>query len=121
MNNRFIKKSDFFIIGVIVIISLVFILLLNREKNAEQAKIYKNSDLIATVSLNENAEFTLPEAQGFLFSVKDGKISVTASPCENKICVHSGYISKGGQSIVCLPERLVVALVSEDGYDAVVG
>ena len=46
-----------------------------------------------------------------------GAVSVT-----QRDCVHSGAVSRAGQSIVCLPARIVVELVgAADGYDLVTG
>lgn len=47
-----------------------------------------------------------------------GVVSVTQSDCPGQDCVHS----RAGQSIVCLPARIVVELVgAADGYDLVTG
>ena len=50
---------------------------------------------------------------------------VEASDCPTQDCVHTGRISRNGQSIVCLPARVIVQLVGGDGgdpgVDAVVG
>ena len=49
-----------------------------------------------------------------------GAVSVTQSDCPGQDCVHSGAVSRAGQSIVCLPARIVVELVgAADGYDLV--
>ena len=36
-----------------------------------------------------------------------GVVSVTQSDCPGQDCVHSGAVSRAGQSIVCLPARIV--------------
>lgn len=118
MNNAFIKKTDVLILGLIFAFAAVLMLFMYNGKTASIAKIYKDNKLIQTVNLAEDTDFIY---DNFNFSVRGGSIAVTNSPCKNKICVHTGYISKGGQAIVCLPERMVVTLVSEDGFDAVVG
>ena len=50
---------------------------------------------------------------------------VTASDCPTQDCVHMGEITRGGQSIVCLPARIVVQLeggaAADDGVDLVIG
>ena len=37
-----------------------------------------------------------------------GSAQVTASDCPTQDCVHTGAITRGGQSIVCLPGRIVI-------------
>ena len=53
--------------------------------------------------------------------ISGGKVSVTEASCKNQVCVRHGSISKAGESIVCLPNRLVVSIENSEGggYDEV--
>lgn len=57
----------------------------------------------------------------------DGKqgICVSVSDCPTQDCVHTGTITRAGQSIVCLPARISIVLegnvASGDGPDLVIG
>lgn len=55
--------------------------------------------------------------------VRDGTVSVTEASCKNQVCVRHNSISKRGESIVCLPNRLVVSIENGSGegggYDEV--
>ena len=56
--------------------------------------------------------------------ISGGTVSVTEASCKNQVCVRHGAISKTGESIVCLPNRLVVRIQSGSaeeggGYDSV--
>ena len=54
----------------------------------------------------------------------DGGVAVTSSDCPTQDCVHTGRISRAGQSIVCLPAQVAVQLVgaaTPDGPDVIVG
>ncbi|MBR4545720.1 MAG: NusG domain II-containing protein [Oscillibacter sp.] len=50
---------------------------------------------------------------------------VVSSDCPTQDCVHTGVVTYGGQSIVCLPARIVVRMeggaVPSDAPDAVLG
>ena len=48
---------------------------------------------------------------------------VEQSDCPSQDCVHTGTITRAGQSIVCLPAQIVVHLegASEDAPDVIVG
>lgn len=52
-------------------------------------------------------------------------IRVVESDCPTQDCVHTGEIGRVGQSIVCLPARIIIQLegeaVSGDGPDLVIG
>lgn len=54
--------------------------------------------------------------------VEDGSVRIVSSTCPNQDCVHTGAISRVGQSIVCLPARLSVTLSgAQASYDLIVG
>ena len=49
-------------------------------------------------------------------------VRVTQSDCPTQDCVHTGQISRAGQSIVCLPAHIVITLVGASAdYDVIVG
>ena len=52
-------------------------------------------------------------------------LHVTSSDCPTQDCVRTGTISRGGQSIVCLPARIVIQLIGgaadDGGVDIVIG
>ena len=51
-------------------------------------------------------------------AAEGGAVSVTDSDCPTRDCVHTGAISRAGQSIVCLPAQVVVHLEGASGTDA---
>lgn len=65
------------------------------------------------------------ENGGYLLRVvaTSAGVHVAASDCPGHDCVRTGTISRAGQSIVCLPARIVIALEGAGGgeYDAVAG
>lgn len=49
-------------------------------------------------------------------------VRVTQSDCPTQDCVHTGQISRAGQSIVCLPAHIVITLAGTTAdYDVIVG
>ena len=87
-------------------------------------EIYQNGEQVQTLPLNSDREFTLSGDYTNTVTVKDGKIAITHSTCPGSDCVHSGWISRAGQSIVCLPNRTEIRVVGDsgaDGVDAIAG
>lgn len=41
---------------------------------------------------------------------RDGGVCVSVSDCPTQDCVHTGTITRAGQSIVCLPARIIFTL-----------
>lgn len=56
-------------------------------------------------------------------STRDGGVAVMDSDCPTQDCVHTGVITRAGQSIVCLPAQVVVHLegTASDAPDVIVG
>ena len=56
-------------------------------------------------------------------STRDGGVAVTDSDRPTQDCVHTGVITRAGQSIVCLPAQVVVHLEGSapDAPDVIVG
>ena len=42
--------------------------------------------------------------------IHDGAVEVVSSPCSEKICIKTGRISKPGQWIACLPNRVFISI-----------
>lgn len=60
-------------------------------------------------------ELKLAEGTGYnLISVTDGKVVVESADCKDQICVRHKSVSSKGESIICLPHRLVVEIVGDD-------
>lgn len=52
--------------------------------------------------------------------IRNGRVRFLESPCRNKVCVHSGWLSHAGEVAACLPNRVSVSLGgSAPAYDAV--
>lgn len=77
------------------------------------------------VKLNNFTETTVTHNGYTLRITADGSgVRVTDSDCPTQDCVHTGTITRAGQSIVCLPAQVVVHLegaASADVPDVIVG
>lgn len=51
-------------------------------------------------------------------TIKDGEVCVSEADCPDKLCQEQGHIYKMGQSIICLPNRVVITLVDKQPNDA---
>jgi len=46
--------------------------------------------------------------------IEGGEVWIQSSPCREKICMKMGHISRGGEQLICIPNRIVVELVGEE-------
>jgi len=49
-----------------------------------------------------------------LLYTPDKGFCVESASCPDLLCVHSGYIRRAGQSIVCVPNRIVIRVTDTD-------
>ncbi|MDX8402366.1 MAG: NusG domain II-containing protein [Mariprofundaceae bacterium] len=54
-----------------------------------------------------------------LIVIEHGAARIADSPCNTRYCVHSGAHRRAGDIIVCVPNRILVALVGGKRLDAV--
>ena len=116
-----IKPLDFAIALVILLIA-VLIYYVPSKSDADSLCIYVDGKLHRCVDLNEsqNDEIEVSSEFGVNKIVIDGgRVRVTESTCDNRLEIRAGEINKAGQSLICLPNRLVVTIEGKDDYDAV--
>ncbi len=131
--KQFIRKADIILFIVLVIIGLAAsaALTLSHGEAGSNAKVVIESggDLYARYPLNEDrtvkvlAPVSSQHDHYNVVVISGGSVSVTEASCKNQVCVKHGSISRSGESIVCLPNRMVVRIEngSEEGggYDSV--
>ena len=111
-NKRLITKRDAVIIGIILAAGLlVTVLFGTHSQYGSKAVISVDGKTVKTITLTTlSRTYEIDEAEGALIEMKDGAICVYSSDCPDKICVNTGYISKKGERIVCLPKKLIIEI-----------
>ncbi len=93
-----------------------------KSGSSLNAVISVNGRELDSLSLREDLEELAVEGyRGTSYlQLSEGRIRMLDSACPDKLCVHTGWISRPGESIVCLPNRVVIEIRSgEEGPDVV--
>lgn len=116
--KSFISKKDILIIVASLAIGcilLITFLLLPTKDNASVI-VTLDGQVIKTMSLYSNTTYTCQNNENYnVIVVNNGIVNVKEASCKNQICVHHFPISKNGETIVCLPNKLVVSIKNENG------
>lgn len=114
MNKKI--KNDLILISAILVISIVaFLIFTISLKKGEKAVITVNGEKVAVLDLNEDTTQKINTKYGFNeVKIEKGEVSVTNADCPDKICANHRQISKVGETIVCLPHKLVVEISEVD-------
>ncbi|MDR0347681.1 MAG: NusG domain II-containing protein [Coriobacteriales bacterium] len=85
------------------------IMLFGALHKGRLALITDGDGTVREIPLDTNGRTEITTALGSnTIEVADGQIRVVDATCGNRDCVHQGAISSPGQTIVCLPNRLVI-------------
>lgn len=107
-----LKVGDYIIAAAVVLVAaLLFLQYFGFSRAAGKAVIEIDGKPIASYALNPNDDRVETVQTGelhFQIRLKNGKIAITDIDCPDKICVKTGYIGKTGQSIVCLPNKVII-------------
>lgn len=117
-----IKKTDIVLFVVLMIFGLALSALsLFSGTAGQKIEVTVDGELYATYSLAENRDIEIKEnGHTNKITIKDGTVQMSYSDCKNQICVHDGRISMTNQSIVCLPNKVMVEIVGgEEEFDAI--
>lgn len=118
-------KADRWLILFLVFISGFFMAwkTLGLSQGPSQVKVSLEGQTVLSFPLNQEEKrynLRLPKGEAVL-EVKKGAVRLLEMEeeiCPRHICSHTGWISKRGESIVCVPNRLVVQ-VTEAGEEIV--
>ena len=118
-------RNDCILILIIVLLVGGFWLMqyLNAAQKDAVLQIYQNGELAGEYDLSQSQ--TIPvtgmEDSYNLVLIEDGTVRVTDADCPDQLCMKQRSISKNGESIICLPHKLVLKIhAKEEGtLDAV--
>lgn len=116
------KKMDFILVLTVVILAIGGFLLYNLlgQREAGLVVVEVDGDAFGEYKLHENQEVLINDTNVLI--IENGEASMYEADCPDQICVEHVSISKNGETIVCLPNKVVVTIkeAAESELDAVV-
>ena len=115
--NQSEKKSyrrDLILVGVLLVAVLgIYLLMRTYQKDttgpSPEAVVTVDGAEIGRYPLNRNGTFVLNEGSNTLV-VENGEAWVSEANCPDHVCMGMGHISRNGEFIACLPNRLIVVV-----------
>lgn len=120
----YFKRGDAVVAALVLLCAAALSVALIRQGLAAGravARVYQDGQLLRELSLERNASFSVSGQYTNLVTVQDGRVAITQSDCPGGDCVHSGWLSSPGRSVVCLPNRVEVRLTGASQVDAATG
>jgi len=123
IKNAHLKPWDGVIILLLILSSFLPILIFGQTQTATKEAVLR-------VDGTEIKRFDLVEGQKsytYLYEDEDGdynlleidgdRIRIKEANCGDQICVRRGWASKNGETIVCLPHKMVIEIQASDGSE----
>ncbi len=112
MNKKIVKD----VVLILVLLTLgisAFLIIESRREEGACVRITVDGELFAEYSLSEDGEYILNGGTNLLV-ISDGKAFIKEAHCPDGLCVNQGRISRSGERIVCLPNRVMIEVIAEE-------
>ncbi len=111
MKDKYItKKRDIVLAAVLLILGITGVLIVKYGlKSGNTADVYIDDKLVQTIDLSVDDEYTFQTDNGSnTVEVRNGAVSMKSADCPDKVCVRMGTKNRNGETITCLPHKLVI-------------
>lgn len=120
-----LRAGDGVICAVLALLCAA-LFLLPLLQNADEdltAQIVANGEVIETVALSTLQAEETREYGGCVIVLSPEGVCVKDADCPDRLCVKTGLISHSGETVACVPNRVVVTLrqarAADEAYDGV--
>lgn len=114
------RKGDWGVIVLVILLAVAAgIIFFPRQQDSQNAavQIYEDGVLTGEYPLSQDRVLELSGEYHNTITIQDGKVAITDSDCPGQDCVHSGWISGPGRSLVCLPNRVEIRITGSSDVD----
>ncbi|MDO4544682.1 MAG: NusG domain II-containing protein [Bacillota bacterium] len=117
-----IKKADILLAAFLILVGFAASYVLSfGQTNGDTLLITVGGEKFGSYSLLEDKEIAIDRNSHInKVTIKDGVVSMSFSDCRGQDCVHQHEISRTGESIICLPNQVVLEITGgEAEYDSI--
>lgn len=116
--NKRKQKNDAILIASLLLVSALGLTLLLCAEKGDTVTVTVDKTVYGTYPLDRDAEIPIRSEIGYnLLIIRDGEAFVESASCPDGICVSHRPIASDGESIICLPNKVVISVSSENSAD----
>lgn len=121
--GRFHLRNDIvFIVALLIVCAIGLIYLFIFRESGDKVKVTVGGDLYGVYSLSQDMEEDIRTGENGeqlnRLVIRDGKAYMERATCPDKICVNHRPVFRNSESIVCLPNRVVITVIKDDDTDS---
>lgn len=105
------KKNDWMLVAAAAAFAVIFFLIrtvLSGFSEPAFVSVYSDGELYGSYSLDEDRQISVNNTN--ILVIKDGAAWMEWADCPDQICVSHRKIQKDGESIICLPNKIVISV-----------
>jgi len=109
-----LKKTDFTVIIILFVLCLMALIINHAffSNDGSFAVVTINGVEYARLPLSSDCELDIPSGNGFnSLVISDGTAYIKAASCPDKVCVNHKAVSHAGETIICLPNKVVIEII----------
>ena len=114
------KKKDIILLAAVLAAAAIagLILLALRTEDGSCVTVTVDGEIYGTYSLNEDQTVEIQTEYGTnILEIKDGAAAMIEASCPDGYCMDQGSKNKNRQTIVCLPNKVVVEISADEDSD----
>lgn len=123
MLKGFFKKADIILFVILIGIGIASTLGLHLvSKAGDKVTVTVDGKLYGEYKLGENRIIPVKRGNNLnIVVIKDGRVTMSEASCKNQVCVKHKAINRTGESIICLPNKVIVSIVGKEKpkYDSI--
>lgn len=117
MLKKYFRKADFILLAMLILIGIAGSVLLSfGDSGGDRVVITVRGEDYGTYPLSEDRTIEVTrDGRSNTVVIEDGTVRVTDATCKNHVCIDHAPIRSAGESIICLPNRVVVKIEGKGG------
>lgn len=123
MLKGFVRKADIILFVILISFGIASSVWLSMTSHSGEKAIVKvDGKMYGAYSLSEDKTIAVKQGNKLnVIKIKHGSVTMSEASCDNQVCVKHKSISRTGESIICLPNKVVVSISGKgaNSYDSI--
>ena len=119
MSKKTLKNDVILILSLLFAAALIWGVIRLSQKQGSFVVVVQNGIETARYPIDTEIRVDIPSEDGGVNTlvISGGRAFIISADCPDKLCVKQHAISLTGQTVICLPHKLVIRIEGGEGVD----
>ena len=109
-------RNDIILILALLLVGLsVFLIITMTRDEGVAVRVTVDGETAGEYLLSEDGEYSINGGTNILV-ISDGQAYIKKASCPDGLCVRQGRVSRTGERIICLPNRVAVEVTGDGDF-----